>query len=103
MAISYKNMPKFLENQKDFKGTVVSAFHEDGLYKVKQYDTVLAVVFPDGEVKLNANKYTATTSKFQTLLKGCYPNAELVKGDTEYWKENFHKYDPNGFVAGGKR
>lgn len=94
MNITYKKMPEYFKGKLDFDGNSVSAYTENQTYFVKSYDTIMAVVKPNGEVILNGNNYSRTTTKVQAILQGCFPVATVILGNCEYWSKDFYQYDP---------
>lgn len=70
--LNYAQVERAIANKQEFKGNSCRGYYEDGEYVVVSYSTKIAVVAGaerGGELWLNPNKYSQTTSRLQNIIK----------------------------------
>jgi hypothetical protein len=72
MKTKYKEMPELLKNRQSISGDSVTAFKNEGVYKVFSYDTL---------VYFDLTFYSKTTSKIQKMIKDIF---EIVPNKTTF-------------------
>ncbi len=68
-AVNYRQIPSLLRARVPFHGSSMRAAVEDGDYVVYSYAVEIARVTEAGEVRLNEETYSATTSRQQNLCR----------------------------------
>ena len=66
--VSYRYMPSFLKENKEFVGNSVHAEMDGDNYNVWSYRTLIFSQYADGSMWLNNNYYSVTTSKIQNMI-----------------------------------
>lgn len=69
MQDNYKTIASKLANRESFTGNSMTANYVGEVYKVWSYNTLIAEVGNMGNILLNSNKYSVTTSKHQNLIR----------------------------------
>ena len=66
---NYKTIATKLANRESFRGNSLNAYWIGEVYKVISYNTLIAEVGNMGNILLNENKYSVTTSRHQNLIR----------------------------------
>jgi len=66
---NYRTIATKLANREAFRGNSLKAYWIGEVYKVISYNTQIAEVGNMGNILLNKNKYSVTTSRHQNLIK----------------------------------
>jgi rRNA maturation protein Rpf1 len=80
MKTKYKEMPELLKNRQSISGDSVTAFKNEGVYKVFSYDTLVYSESLKG-VYFDLTFYSKTTSKIQKMIKDIF---EIVPNKTTF-------------------
>lgn len=75
MRANYREIPQLVRNMVPFTGNTMSAvINSSGEYWIFSYSTPIAVIDPSKDIfKLNANKYSTTTSRQQNIIRRAFP------------------------------
>lgn len=75
---TYRDIPTHVKWQEDFQGNSASAeTRSNGWYVIYSYETIMAIVLPNGKAVVNADHYSMTTSRLQNIIKQ-YLDAKMV-------------------------
>lgn len=70
--LNYAQVERAIANREKFEGNSCRGYYDNGEYVVLSYSTRIAVVAGaerGGEVWLNPNKYSVTTSRLQNIIR----------------------------------
>ena len=89
MTANYREIPAHVRNLESFTGNSMNAFRNEtsrGIeYVVASYGTAIGRVTPDGTARINARKYSTTTSRHQNILRAAWPNATDVPTERDLY------------------
>lgn len=85
MRASYKDIAGLVRNLTPFNGNSMSAtMNGRNEYWIFSYSTPIAVInFEENIFKLNARKYSSTSSRHQNIVRKAFPQLVEVSGPSE--------------------